>query len=308
MLTPIVRSLQAIKPTMGIQFHRTILIGQKYAPEILTVTGVAGMVGGTVLACRSTIKAQDVLAEHMESLETIKKAAELIPEEYSRADRGKDTLMVYTRIVIDLGRAYAVPAVMMTLSAAAIFGSHKMMMARNAGLAAVVKATDAAFKEYRGRVIEKHGKDEDIALRNGFTEKEMSFLTAEKEEHVDGRSKPNKRDATFSMYAKCFDESSCKWSKTPSYNQMFLETQQIYANELLNTRGHIFLNEVYDSLGLPRTKEGAIVGWVQNGNGDGYVDFGLYNPKNPTARDFINGYERSIFLDFNVDGVIYDLI
>ena len=92
---------------------------------------------------------------------------------------------------------------------------------------------------------------------------------------------------------------------------MFLRAQQQYANDKLIAQGHLFLNEVYDMLGLPRTKAGAIVGWVYDDNnavGDNFVDFGIYDVHRETARDFVNGYERSILLDFNVDGVIYDLI
>ena len=91
---------------------------------------------------------------------------------------------------------------------------------------------------------------------------------------------------------------------------MFLRKQQEWANELLKSRGHVFLNEVYDMLGIPRTKSGQIVGWVYNSNdeySDNYIDFGVYDG-GARSRAFVNGYEKAILLDFNVDGVIYDLI
>ena len=51
----------------------------------------------------------------------------------------------------------------------------------------------------------------------------------------------------------------------------------------------------------------AVVGWVL-GNGDNCIDFGIWDSANEKARDFVNGREGAILLDFNVDGVIYDLI
>jgi hypothetical protein len=112
-----------------------------------------------------------------------------------------------------------------------------------------------------------------------------------------------------SQYARFFDESCVQWSKTPEYNLTFLNCQQNYANDLLHSRGHVFLNEVYDMLGIPRSQAGAVVGWVLGKDNDvGYIDFGIYDGNRMRARDFVNGYERSILLDFNVDGVIYDLI
>ena len=71
--------------------------------------------------------------------------------------------------------------------------------------------------------------------------------------------------------------------------------------------------DVYDMLGIPRTKAGQIVGWLYrpedpNYKGDNHVDFGIYDYTKEINRDFVNGYERTILLDFNVDGPIYDLI
>ena len=92
---------------------------------------------------------------------------------------------------------------------------------------------------------------------------------------------------------------------------MFLKDQQRYANDILKSKGHLFLNEVYDMLSIPRTKAGQVVGWIYDEKhpvGDNFVDFGIYDIYNERARDFVNGYERTILLDFNVDGNILDMI
>jgi hypothetical protein len=95
------------------------------------------------------------------------------------------------------------------------------------------------------------------------------------------------------------------WQKNSEHNKLFLKCQQSYANDMLQARGHVFLNEVYSWLGLEHSKAGAVVGWVINSDGDNFVDFGIFDPGNSR---FVNGQERSILLDFNVDGVIYDKI
>ena len=116
---------------------------------------------------------------------------------------------------------------------------------------------------------------------------------------------------TYSDYARFFDDGCIGWDKDAEYNLMFLKQQQNYANEMLKSKGHLFLNEVYDMLGIPRTKAGQVVGWIYDEKkpvGDNFVDFGMYDINRPKNRDFVNGYERTIILDFNVDGDILSLM
>lgn len=111
-----------------------------------------------------------------------------------------------------------------------------------------------------------------------------------------------------SIYARFFDESCAAWSKDAEYNLTFLKGQQAHANDILRARGYVFLNEVYDMLGMPRTKAGQAVGWIydeSNPYGDNYIDFDLNDERCST---FVNGYERSVLLDFNVDGNIVDKV
>ena len=153
-----------------------------------------------------------------------------------------------------------------------------------------------------GDSVKEEDKDEE--------EKEEKKETKKKKVKKETKEKKVKKEFTVadpngvSIYAKFFDETSTQWTKTPEYNLIFLKGQQQYLNDVLHSRGHVFLNEVYDVLGLDRSKAGAVVGWVL-GEGDDYIDFNLYNKDNA---NFVNGDEGSVLLDFNVDGVIYDLI
>ena len=121
------------------------------------------------------------------------------------------------------------------------------------------------------------------------------------------RYEPEVREThEYSPYAVFFDEASAAWTKIPECNKMFLLQQQNFANDKLRARGYLFLNEVYEMLGLPRTRAGQLIGWVydaKNPVGDNYVDFNIFNTRN---REFVNGFEKSVLLDFNVDGNILD--
>lgn len=135
----------------------------------------------------------------------------------------------------------------------------------------------------------------------------VSTETKESEKEVIADS-DNSCNDSISDYARVFDYSCTGWSTSSECNLTFLKNQQSYCNELLRTRGHLFLNEVYDALGIPRTKAGQIVGWIYDEESpisDNFVDFGLYDERN---YDFINGHTNVALLNFNVDGNILDRI
>ena len=183
------------------------------------------------------------------------------------------------------------------------------MRTRNLALVAAYKAVEQGFNAYRKRVIEEYGAEKDYMFKNGL----RSETIVETEIDENGKTKKVKKEKlvvdpnAVSMYARFFDSSSAEWQKSSQYNLTFLQQQQNYFTNLLNIRGHVFLNEVYDALGIPRSQAGTVVGWVIGDDNDNYVDFGIWDREKQKARDFVNGYEDSILLDFNVDGFIYDL-
>lgn len=290
--------------------NKGVLLGKKHSPEILLAVGVAGVVTSTVMACKATLKAEEVVEEAKHKFETIKTAKETVdPETYSDEDYKKDLTIAYVQTAAQFVKLYGPAVVLGTASIACIVGSHSIMRKRNVALVAAYKAVDKSFKDYRQRVIDEFGEDKDRLFKNGIKQEKTTETVIDengkkqKVEKVTETVDPN----GISQYARFFDEACSQWSKTPEYNLTFLKCQQNYANDLLKSRGHVFLNEVYDMIGVPRTQAGAIVGWVL-GQGDDYIDFGIFDGNDESKRDFVNGYERSILLDFNVDGIIYDLI
>ena len=293
--------MQLVPGVVSQRLARTTLLAQKSSPEVLLAAGIVGMVGSTVLACRATLKMDAVLDETKEKLITAKT---LEHRDYSERDRQRDISLIYYQTGIKVVKLYTPAIVLGGLSIYALTTSHSIMAKRAAALTAAYGALEKGFSEYRGRVIEKYGEEEDRNLRYGSQQIEEVDSKGKKQLVTRvGRDDP-------SIYARFFDVSSSSWNKEPEYNLMFLQCQQNYANDKLHARGHVFLNEVYDMLGLERSKAGAVVGWIlsKNGETDNYIDFGVFDGKTQSARDFVNGFEGSILLDFNVDGVIYDKI
>ena len=289
---------------------------QKYSPEILVVTGIVGVVVSAVMACKATTKASEIVEDMNEKMDTIHEVSETATsEEYSEEDLKKDTTIVYVQTGVKFLKLYGPSLALGALSIGCILASTHILKTRNLAIAAAYSAIDKGFKDYRGRVIERFGKDLDRELRYNIKAKTIEENVVDENGEVNAVEKtvevvnPNEH----SVYAKCFDESCAGWSKDPEFNLMFIRRQQDYANEVLTKRGYIFLNEVYKMLGFQATKAGQIVGWFYDPEnpdhtGDNYVDFGIYDVHKEKNRDFVNGYERCIWLDFNVDGNILDLI
>ena len=296
-------------------FNRAGLKLKKHSPEIMVTAGVIGVVASAVMACKATTKASSIVDEMKEEMDKIHKAADMVDEEiYSEEDLKKDTSIVYIQTGVKFAKLYGPSIALGALSITSILVGHNILRKRNLALAAAYTAIDTSFKAYRGRVVERFGKELDKELRYNIKAKEVEETVIDEKT---GKEKVVKKTIDvvdpneYSDYARFFDVGCNGWSKDPEFNLMFLKQQQSYANDLLKSRGHLFLNEVYDLLGFQRTKAGNIVGWIydeKNPVGDNFVDFGIYDINRPKNRDFVNGYERSILLDFNVDGDILSLM
>lgn len=288
---------------------------KKHSPEILIVAGVAGAVTSAVMACKATTKLNDILEESKEQVDKIHEAMEHpenLPEEYTEEDGKKDLTIVYTQTAVKLLKLYGPSIVLGGLSITAILTSNNIMRKRNIAIAAAYTAVDKSFKDYRGRVVERFGKDLDRELRYNIKKEEVEETIVDEKT---GKEKTVKKTIDVandvSEFAKFFDDGCTGWTKDPELNLAFLLKQQAFANDKLKANGYLYLNEVYDMLGIPRTKAGQIVGWIydeKNPIGDNYVDFGIFDSNKVKNRDFVNGYERTILLDFNVDGNILNLM
>lgn len=286
---------------------------KKASPDILLVAGIAGTITATVLACKQSRKVDKIIQEKEDTIKTIEEVKNSGNPEYSEQDYKKDVAITYGKMIGDFIRLYGPAVILGTVSITAIISSHHILKKRNIALGAAYVALDKGFKAYRKNVVEEYGDEVDKAMRFGLTSKEVTKTnkngkTVTKKEKSESLT-PEEIERV-SEYAKFFDCGNTGWTKDPEANLMFLRHQEQYANDILKTRGHLFLNEVYDMLGIPRTSAGQIVGWIydeKNPVGDNFVDFGIYRGSE-SARRFVNGEERTILLDFNVDGPIYNLL
>ena len=290
---------------------------KKHSPEILAVTGTIGVVTSAVMACKATTKLGAILKKTKTDMEVIRTAMEhpeyLEPEKYTEDDGKNDIRILYAKTGLNIIKLYAPSVILGGLSITAMLTSNNILRKRNIALAAAYTAVDKGFKEYRSRVVERFGEEMDRELRYNLKSKEIEETVVDEK----GKEKTVKKTvnvvdpSTYSVYARFYDDGCNGWTKNPEDNLYFLKCQENYANDLLKTRGHLFLNEVYDMLGIPRTQAGQIVGWVydeKNPVGDNFVDFGILDLYDEKKREFVNGYERTILLDFNVDGEIFKIL
>lgn len=304
------------------KFGRAGLKFRKHSPEILIVAGVIGTVASAVMACRATTKISGIMEEHSDTVEKIHTAQEtgsihsktenaIVP--YTEDDAKKDLTIAYIQTGLKFVKLYAPSVIFGVLSLTGIVASNQILRKRNIALMAAYATLDKSFKEYRARVAEKYGDEEEKAIRFNIKAQDVE-ITKTDEDGNETTETVTVDTARPSDFARFFDETSLQWDRNAENNLFFLKIQLIRFNDLLKTRGHVFLNEVYDALGLTRSTAGQVVGWIydpDNPKIDSYIDFGIYDSTSGDfnrKRMFVNGDEQSILLDFNVDGVIYDKI
>lgn len=297
---------------------------KKHSPEILTVTGSIGVVASMVMIGMATTKINPILEETKENIERVNAGAErgeikavvngevaMVP--YSEQDAKKDLKIFYIQGAFNLAKLYT-PAVMVGASGLmCLWSANNLLHKRNAALTAAYAGAFQNLKDYRGRVVERFGKELDRELMYNIKAKEVEETVV----NEDGTEQVVKKTVDVanpdwnSIYARFFDESCKGWTKSAEDNLRFLKMVQAWANKKLQADGYLYLNDVYEALGIPKTKAGHVVGWIfdeAHPVGDNFVDFGIYDLYNEKARDFVNGYERVILLDFNVDGNIWELM
>ncbi len=282
----------------------------KHSPEILLVSGLVAMTAGTVMAVIASTKVGQVIDDEQKELDEIE------PANLSEADK-KDMQLdaaagiiddpretkgqIYRHMIWEITKLYAPATGSYVLGVLCILSSYKIMKARNAALVAAYNALDTAFRKYRDRVKKKFGEDVDQAIMSGEISKEID----------ENGNVTKDSDEALSPYGRFFDDTCIGWERDAQYNLSFLLLQQDLMNKKLQQQGYLFLNTVYSALGIPQTKIGHMVGWVyrpeeHNSKRDNYVSFGIGDGSEPRTRDFVNGYEKAIYLDFNVDGIIYN--
>lgn len=293
--------MSIIPQSMSQSVGRHILTMKKNQPDTMFALGIASVLGGTIFACRATLKAKPVVENIQNQVESVRELGSEKSEHpsYNAQDYGKDLAYIYVMGAYDILKLYG-PAIILTgAGIAALSNSHNTLKERNASLTAAYAVVSEAFEAYRSRVREEVGEEKELDLYVGRSMVSIETDDGEKEEAYVISS------TGLSPYARFFDEASSSFQKNPELNRLFIQCQESFANDLLHARGHVFLNDVYDMLGLERSTAGAVVGWILDGDGDNHIDFGIFDVRN---EHFLKSWEPRVLLDFNVDGIVYDKI
>lgn len=298
---------EIMKSVSGV-INKTTMTLKKHSPEILVVAGVVGAVASAVIACKATTKVGKITEEAKDMIDSIHEAEKngVTPagETYTKEDCQKDLAITYVQTGIKYAKLYAPAVILGSLSVTSILASNNILRKRNIALGAAYAAIDKSYKEYRGRVIERFGEQVDQELKYNIKAKKFEEIETDPET---GKQKKVKKTVMVadpnlqSDYAVYFDNKSRNYETNMDYNRMFLKAQQQYANDKLQARGHVYLNEVLDDLDLPRTPAGQIVGWTKDGP-DGYINFRIIEVERETED---GRHEPALLLDFNVEGNIW---
>lgn len=295
---------------------------KKYSPEILVGLGIAGFVGTVILACKATTKAESILDEHKEAMDIVKETRESykgVQEVYSDTDYKRDVTTVYTKTAVKFVKLYWPAATLGVISAACILKAHGIMSGRNLALLAAYKSTEEAFNKYRDRVALEIGGDREDMVMHGIHPVDIETVDKEGNKKIKKEERLDPELIKSDPERILFDEQNPNWQDDPEANKTFLLKVENWANMVLKSRGHLFLNELRYELGLDPIPEGQLLGWIYSkhpvaGDGDNHVDLGIYkHVGDPTdegmvKRQFFYGENPSVMLILNYDGIIWDKI
>lgn len=285
-------------------FYKSAFKLRKYMPDILTGFGVVGVVTGTVLACSATTKLEKVLQPHKKKLDDIHNNPNPSEKEHR-----KELASAYGKTALDLVKLYGPAFAVESAAIACLLGSHSIMKNRNAALAAAYSTISTAFEAYKQRVADKIGEDQEKEIRyNIHTEEVEEEVENEKgEKKVEKKTVKTMEETLHSPYSRFYADGCDGWSKDVGANLITLNSKEQFLNKRLQIRGYLFLNEVYELLGMPPIREGQYLGWYyEPGKHESKVDFGIFDCHDILKCDFVNGFENTVLLDFNIDGNIVD--
>jgi hypothetical protein len=279
---------------------RALLKLNASSPTILVVSGVIGLGATAVLAARATRKIDPILDEH-------KQARAEIGYVGNSKNRQKDLVRVYTKTGYELTKLYGPTLFVGTTSAVAVLGGHKILRGRQIATLAAYSSLADQFQSYRKRVVDTLGEKLEREIYEGAHGEWVEDPDHKGEYKLEPKYDKTDHDHYLRPW---FDETNVNWTRSAKSNYLFLKGHQAHMNRLLNIRGHVFLNDVFDALSLPRTREGQITGWLYNNpKGDNFVDFGFMTGQDPHTVAFRNEVEKTVRLNFNIDrDPIFNLI
>lgn len=208
---------------------------QKFAldntPAILTAIGVVGTVSTAVLAGRAAVQATDIIREAEDE------AMMLDAPELDIRDKAELTWAVWIP-----------PAASCVLTIGAIIGSNVVSTRRSAALATAYAIAEKAFDEYKDKVKEKMGPKKEQALRDDVNQERLNKNPVSR----------NDVYATGRGDTLCYDRYTGRYF----YSDIEEIRKAVNAiNQVVLNNYYASLSDLYDRLGLDRTKFSDEIGW-----------------------------------------------
>ena len=295
-----------IQEALSAGLHKLAFGLRKVGPEIGTVAGMAGIAVSAIYLYKAVNESKDILAKVKEEVKKL---------EDEGADE-KDIKAVKIAGGVAVAKKVAIPVGLAVASSATVLGIHHEMRKENRRLSEVITQTSLAYNALKNEIREQLGDEQADELIYGVRKpdkkeiKEIEENSPRKDEITDEERKSYRisdgEEITPSPYAVFFDETCNNYTDDPEYNKNTLILLQAQLNERLKRIGYVYLNEVYEKLGVEKTEAGHVMGWRYaphdpNHEGDNQIDFNMWDIRSRANRRFINGYEPVVLLDFNID-------
>lgn len=278
---------------------------KQHSPTLFFIAGIAGVGTSVVLASKATLELEKTVTPHINNLEDIKASllddSTVATQAYTTDKAVKDRIIVMGDLTYDLVKLYGPALVAGGLGVAFLVNSHNILQKRNAAITAAYVGLEKSYEKYRERVAKEIGEEKEKELHYSVQKE----LTAEFQDERGGFTLLGER----STYSRWYNsQTTTEWKNNRHDNLRFIWLQQKFANDKLHRKGYLFLNDVYEMLGLPVCDYGQVVGWVakREGDNDGYVDFGIFDHHSDEVKLYLGGINEEILLDFNVDGLVAD--
>ena len=205
----------------------------KNSPTILTGLAVGGLVTTVIFAVRATPKAMELIKED------------------SRYEHDGDPYAYSNKEAIKSAWKCYIPAMAMgTVTIACIIGSNSINQRRNAALATVYGVTEAAFREYKEKVVETIGKSKELKVRDDICADHVAQNPVGRNEVI----------ITGKGNVLCMDSLSGRYFRS-DIDKIRKSINSLNEEMLGNIGMWISVNDLYDEIGLAHTSQGDMMGW-----------------------------------------------
>lgn len=242
-------------PAIGGVFGAVKLALIKHAPTLLVAGGTTMLVAATGVAVKKSFTYMDEdLVPYITEAAVIE-ADEEKDEETKKADLTK----AQKKFLVRTAKRYAPALGLMVAGVACIAAGHTMQMKRLAGLGAALALAEADKKDLLAEL-----NDEVPEPRTETVDGKTEVVRTQQAGHL----LPSE-----DFRNRVFGPENKNWDPSPIVSRNFLDAVERHMNDKLRWQGHLFLNEVYSALGMPKTRLGAVMGWSRKADPDAVVLF-----------------------------------